>query len=112
MSRHNTNSRDELAILFTNNGLYTPLVGATNRMNLLRGEAQGGQKRSESMEATQLFQREGMAAGKKNAQIAAIDAAAASVGQPTVAQMSKQRRIMFGCNEEADPTSKRMQCRY
>jgi hypothetical protein len=91
---HNKNNRDERAIPLTNNGgLFAPLVGAINKINLLRTETENEHKMGDSMEALGLFtkgRKEGLSANESG-----IDAAALAVGQPTVDQIRQFRRIQF-----------------
>jgi len=89
---NNKNNRDERAIPLSNSGgLFAPLVGAINKINLLRSETENDHKMNESMESLGLYKKERMEANEQG-----IDAAALAVGQPTIEQIRRSRRIQFG----------------
>jgi len=90
MYRQNKNNRDERAVLFSNNGLYKPLIKATTRMNLLRTAGKNEQRPSESMEINDIFKKERLEVSK-----AGYDATALSMGQPTIEQINAANMIRF-----------------
>ena len=90
MYRQNKNNRDERAVLFSNNGLYKPLIKATNRMNMLRTAGRNEQNPSESMEVNDIFKKEHLETKK-----AGYDATALSMGQPSIDQINAANAIRF-----------------